>query len=45
MKKRFAELYDSAKDPYDVMLDEYEPGMTRAALDPFLSGCAPISCR
>ena len=23
MKKRFAELYDSAKDPYDVMLDEY----------------------
>lgn len=35
MKKRFAELYDGAKDPYDVMLDEYEPGMTRAALDPF----------
>lgn len=27
---------DSNADPYDILLDEYEPGMTRARLDPVL---------
>ncbi|MCI5811247.1 MAG: carboxypeptidase M32 [Clostridiales bacterium] len=36
-KKRFASLSDPEKAPYDVLLDEYEPGMTRSVLDRFFA--------
>lgn len=32
-----AQSLDAKADPYDVLLDEYEPGMTRARLDPVLN--------
>lgn len=31
-----AQALDGEGDPYDVLMDEYEPGMTRAKLDPVL---------
>lgn len=32
-----AQALDASADPYDIVLDEHEPGMTRARLDPVLS--------
>ncbi len=37
LKKKIAMLYDPQKDPYDVMLDEYEEGMTKADYDEFFA--------
>ncbi|MGL4821268.1 MAG: carboxypeptidase M32 [Bacilli bacterium] len=34
---RIAACYDANKDAYDVLLDKYEPGMTRAKLDAIFS--------
>ena len=34
LSREMAQALDPAADPYDVMLDEYEPGMNRARLDP-----------
>ncbi len=33
--RKFAGYYDSEKDPYDVLLDQYEPGLTKEYLDKF----------
>ncbi len=35
--RQTASALNSTADPYDVLLDEYEPGMTRARLDPVLT--------
>lgn len=32
-----AQTIDADADPYDILLDEYEPGMTRARLEPVLN--------
>ncbi|MEQ1756302.1 MAG: hypothetical protein ABL973_19455 [Micropepsaceae bacterium] len=34
LSRETAQALDSELDPYDVLLDEYEPGMTRARLEP-----------
>ncbi|MBI1211167.1 MAG: hypothetical protein GC190_06865 [Alphaproteobacteria bacterium] len=34
--KDTAQALDSEADPYDILMDEYEPGMTRAKLEPVL---------
>lgn len=34
LSREMAQVLDPSADPYDVMLDEYEPGMNRARLDP-----------
>ncbi len=34
---RFAGFYDPEKDPYDVFLDRYEPGMTKDKLETFFT--------
>lgn len=36
LSRESAQALDTESDPYDVLLDEYEPGMTRARLDPVL---------
>lgn len=36
-RKHFAERYDPDKAPYDVLLNEYEPGMTTSELDRFFA--------
>ena len=38
LKKQQAELYGYKAHPYDALLDEYEKGMTVAALDPLFKG-------
>ena len=35
VRRRFASLKDPGKPAYDVLLDEYEKGLTMASLDPF----------
>lgn len=37
MATQIAKLVDPAKDPYDVMLDEFEPGCTAARLEPIMA--------
>ena len=36
-RRRFAAYFDPAKDPYDVWLDQYEPGLDRAQCDAFFT--------
>lgn len=36
-RRKFAELYGYEAHPYDAVLDEYEPGLTVAKLDPMFS--------
>ena len=36
-QKKFAGYFDPTKDPYDVQLDDHEPGMTRSVLDAFFA--------
>jgi carboxypeptidase Taq len=37
LSRETAQALDGNLDPYDVLLDEYEPGMTRARLEPVLA--------
>jgi carboxypeptidase Taq len=38
VRERAHALLDGSSDPYDALLDEHEPGLTRAALEPLLVG-------
>jgi carboxypeptidase Taq len=38
LKRAEAECLARARDPYDVLLDEWEPGLTWATLEPMLAG-------
>jgi carboxypeptidase Taq len=33
LRRRYVECFDGYDDPYDVLLDDYEPGMTTAEVD------------
>lgn len=37
IKKRYAQYIDPKKDPYDVLLNEFEKGMTQEQMDPFFA--------
>lgn len=36
-RRRFAAYFDPQKDPYDVWLDQYEPGLTKTQCDAFFA--------
>ena len=45
IKKRYAQYIDPKKDPYDVLLNEFEKGMTQEQMDPFLLIFGKSWCR
>jgi carboxypeptidase Taq len=49
LRHRYAACFDAAGHPYDVLLDDYEPGLTTAELQPLLrelrDGLVPLIAR
>jgi carboxypeptidase Taq len=37
LRRRYIDCFEAAADPYDVLVDDYEPGWTTADIDPILS--------
>ena len=46
LKRRYVECFEDADDPYDILLDDYEPGLTAAVVEPVFErlkeGLAPL---